>query len=281
MRAMSARLPSLSVSLVLYQSDLPLLSATLDSLELAVGRAQEAGLLAAPATLTLVDNHSPGDYRARVQSLLARDGRRLACQWRPLQRNVGFGGGHNRVIEDATSDLHLVLNPDVELAGDALEQALQWLARNPATVLVAPAARGSSGEVEHLCKRYPSLLLLLARASGQRWLLRMLDKRLAHYEMRELQTAREPVEVPLASGCCMLARTAALQSAGGFDETFFLYFEDFDLSLRLAGQGSVMFIPTMHIVHHGGYAAAKGWRHIRMFGRSAVTFFRRYGWRLL
>ncbi|TXS92178.1 glycosyltransferase [Parahaliea maris] len=281
MRAMSLPAPSLSVSLVVYQSDRQLLSATLDSLEFAVARARECGALQAPVVLTLVDNRSPENYRSQIQPLLERDSDGLVCRWQPQEENLGFGGGHNRVLRLAKSDLHLILNPDVELAADALAQALHWLADNPDTVLVAPAARGGSGEVEFLCKRYPSVLLLLARASGQRWIQRMLDKRLAHYEMRELAAATDPVEVPLVSGCCMLARTAALQSVGGFDEAFFMYFEDFDLSIRLAASGRVVFVPAMHIVHHGGYAASKGWRHIRMFGRSALIFFRRHGWRLL
>jgi len=281
MRAMSAHPPSLSVSLVLYQSDRDLLSATLDCLEGAIERAQAAGLLLAPVSLTVVDNDSPADYRAGVQPLVARDHERLVCRWHPLSANLGFGAGHNQALREATSDLHLVLNPDVELSPDALVEALRWLEDNPRTVLVAPAAQGSRGDVEYLCKRYPSVMLLLARASGQRWFQHLLDKRLARYEMRELVTAQEPVDVPLVSGCCMLARTAALQSVGGFDETFFMYFEDFDLSIRIAARGRVVFLPTMRIVHHGGYAASKGWQHIRMFARSAITFFRRYGWRLL
>ena len=77
----------------------------------------------------------------------------------------------------------------------------------------------------------------------------------------------------------MLIRGAALRAVGGFDERYFLYFEDFDLSLRLAGQGAVEYLPAMVVRHYGGGSAAKGWRHRWLFLRSGVRFFSDHGWR--
>jgi len=85
--------------------------------------------------------------------------------------------------------------------------------------------------------------------------------------------------VEIASGCCMLVRSSALKAVGGFDQDFFLYFEDFDLSLRLQREGELLFDPAMQAVHHGGYAASKGLAHIRWFVRSGIRFFRLHGWR--
>ncbi|GAB3288963.1 glycosyltransferase family 2 protein [Parahaliea aestuarii] len=283
MRAMSTppNPASLSVSLVLYQSDAVLLDATLASLEKAVARASNSGLLHTPVAVAVVDNASPAGYRAQVEPLLHCDPQWLRCSWQSSASNRGFGGGHNLALDALDSEYHLVLNPDVELAPDALQQALASLHPAPDIALMAPAASGSDGATEFLCKRQPSLLVLLARASGQSWLRRILRRSMEHYEMRELADARELVDVPLASGCCMLLRTRALQAVGGFDEQFFMYFEDFDLSLRIAEQGRVVFNPAMRIVHHGGYTASKGWQHIRLFCRSGIQFFNRYGWRLL
>jgi hypothetical protein len=78
----------------------------------------------------------------------------------------------------------------------------------------------------------------------------------------------------------MLVRRQALDAVGGFNEAFFLYFEDYDLSRRLAKHGSLLQVPGMRIIHHGGGAARKGWRHIRWFARGGWQFFQRWGWRL-
>ena len=70
-----------------------------------------------------------------------------------------------------------------------------------------------------------------------------------------------------------------MEEVGGFDEQYFLYFEDFDLSMRLRKFGRLMYVPSVRIVHHGGYAASKGWKHLRMFASSGFRFFRQHGWR--
>jgi GT2 family glycosyltransferase len=77
----------------------------------------------------------------------------------------------------------------------------------------------------------------------------------------------------------MLCRTAALKAVSGFDEGYFLYFEDFDLSLRIAKIGELAYVPAMRIKHAGGHAARKGRAHIGMFVRSAMRFFNTHGWR--
>ena len=85
---------------------------------------------------------------------------------------------------------------------------------------------------------------------------------------------------PIISGCFMLFRTALLQRLGGFDARYFLYFEDYDLSLRAHELTRVAFVPDVRVVHHGGGASRKGMKHIRLFGVSAFRFFNRFGWRL-
>ena len=66
-----------------------------------------------------------------------------------------------------------------------------------------------------------------------------------------------------------------------FDRRFFLYFEDYDLSLRSAEITRIAYVPAVKVVHHGGHAARKGLRHIGMFVRGAALFFRLHGWKWL
>jgi hypothetical protein len=77
----------------------------------------------------------------------------------------------------------------------------------------------------------------------------------------------------------MLVKRRAIDITGGFDPRYFLYFEDFDWSVRLARTGQLVYLPSFRIVHHGGGAARKGWRHIRWFVQSGTRFYRRHGWR--
>jgi hypothetical protein len=79
----------------------------------------------------------------------------------------------------------------------------------------------------------------------------------------------------------MLVRRKAIDATGGFDPQFFLYFEDYDWSVRLAKFGKTAYLPTFRVVHHGGGAARKGWKHIGWFVRSACRFYNKHGWRLV
>lgn len=266
----------LSVSLVLHNSPLALLERALDSL---VRAAQRAPVLSS-FEIVLVDNASTADYREAVSAMLRQSGFEWV-QLRLLDDNRGFGVGHNAVLLQADSDYHLVLNPDVELDEQALQTGLARLLAVPEVVLVSPGVTNGDGQREFLCKSYPSVLTLLLRGFAPGWVQRQFRARLERYELRAVCSGEREAEVAIASGCFMLARTSALRAVGGFNEAFFLYFEDFDLSLRLRGQGKLLFLPAMRIVHHGGYAASKGLRHIRWFAASAVRFFHLHGWRWL
>ena len=270
----------LSVSIVVHNSSARLLASTLASLAVSVGFAHARGVLAR-ARITLVDNATSSDFRQELDTLLANveTGEYMTLEFLPQPDNLGFGRGHNLVLPRLASDYHLVLNPDAELAEDALANGLAVLRANHRIALLSPRFTAESGEQEYLCKAYPSVLVLLLRGFAPAFVRDLFRRRLDAYELRDVCSGSQQAEVEIASGCVMLLRTDALQAVGGFNEDFFLYFEDFDLSLRIAGQGSLVFEPAMSVVHHGGYAARKGWNHVKLFIRSGIQFFRLHGWR--
>ncbi len=269
----------LTVSVVLHNSSLELLRRALQSLQTSARVAREAGCLDR-VSVFLVDNSSAPQYRARLDREMAGwpQSEFFQVLYLPQSNNRGFGFGHNTVLPLLTSDFHLVLNPDVELEEDTLRAGLSSLLQSDDIALTSPLALGTKGEQEFLCKRYPSVLVLLLRGFAPGFVRRLFHQRLAAYEMRDVCSGDTPVDVTIASGCFMLLRTRALRAVSGFNEDFFLYFEDFDLSLRLGKQGRLVFDPAMRIVHHGGYAASKGRLHLKYFINSGVMFFNRHGW---
>lgn len=273
---------NLTVSIVLHNSPLELLGAAVQSLYRSVQHARDAGSLGR-VTVWLVDNASSAVYRAALEAEITGwpSSEFFDVQYSPQSSNRGFGCGHNAVISSLASEFHLVLNPDVELEDDTLRAGLASLRQSGDIALLSPWVSGGNGEQEFLCKRYPTVLVLLLRGFAPGFVRRLFQRQLASYEMRDLCSGETLAEVDIASGCFMLMRTAALRAAGGFNEDFFLYFEDFDLSLRLASQGRLVFDPAVRIVHHGGYAASKGHRHLKYFVRSGIRFFNRHGWRFL
>jgi GT2 family glycosyltransferase len=271
----------LSVSIVVFRQDLEELSRTIGSLRTAVDRARAGGVLGDMA-LWIVDNGGNDTTALDGTVRAAMDGGAAgAIHTISGHGNVGYGQGHNLALIRASSAYHLVLNPDVVLDPGSLLAGLRHLEANPDVGMVTPWAEDEGGQRQYLCKRYPSVGLLALRGFAPGWLRRAFRGSLEHYEMRDLPENVPSAPIPIASGCFMLCRRDALAGIGGFSPDYFLYFEDFDLSLRLGRRATIAHVPAVRIRHSGGNAADKGWAHRRMFARSGLTFFRRHGWRLL
>lgn len=274
------RASSLSVSIVSFDPDLALLAAVLGSLTASIRQAQARGQLG-DASVTVLDNGPQDRFFPRLEEITASALAglpRLRAEVLNTGANLGYGAANNIAIRKSVADYHLVLNPDVILAEDVIAYALRYMESHPETVLLSPLATGNGGERQYLCKHTPGLWTLFLRGFAPAFLRRRFDRSLRHYEMREETGNGDYAGRFLASGCFMFVRGDALRAAGGFDPAYFMYFEDYDLSLRLARQGSLAFVPAVKIIHHGGGAAAKGWRHRIWFLRSALRFFNCHGW---
>lgn len=271
----------ITVSIVAYRSDADQFQKTIVSLSQAVKKAKrEANLL---VSLYIIDN----EVKAHANLNQARDYFSSAGN-EPFHEvvlsvspsNLGYGRGHNVAIHQTSADYYLVLNPDVVMDEGALSLALRCMEGTPRAAVVAPRGESPEGGPLYLCKRFPFVFDLFLRGFAPSWLRRRFEGHVARYEMHDLHESREMVfDVPIVSGCCMLLRGSFVTQLGGFDERYFLYFEDFDLSLRLSNVGSNVYLPTMRIIHYGGSAARKGLWHILLFGRSAIRFYSQYGWR--
>ena len=262
---------ALSVSIVVHRLDEPELRRNLLTLRLAANR-----LPTPDVQLTLIDNSERRDL-ADALLLMAKGSRWPGAIVISGHGNIGYGAGHNLAIRATTAATHLVLNPDVELDPDALRHGLLTLSQ-PACVLVGAVGRDANGAPGYLSKRMPSVGVFYLRGFAPVWLRQRFAQRLAHYEYRDLPNDRVS-DVKLVSGAFMLCRTDALRAVNGFDERYFLHFEDLDLSLRLAALGRVVSDPQVTLIHHGGNAAKKGTGHLKLFLRSAFRFFNTHGWR--
>jgi hypothetical protein len=266
---------SLCVSIVTYRIIPDQLNALLASLEDACEymRTEQRLLL----DTVLIDNGQEPELLAQV---CARYKASLSIRCILNTDNVGYGRAHNQAIGSSKAEFHLLMNPDVVLKPGILLRGIQYLQRQLDVVALSPEVRDIDGRCQYLCKRYPSVLDLALRGLAPAALRRPFEKRLKLYECRNMVDRKLTAPAQLISGCFILCRGDILRKIGGFNERFFLYFEDFALSIELAKFGKLMYFPEARIVHYGGHAARKGSKHIRYFVRSAFIFFSIYGWKL-
>lgn len=264
-------MPHLTISIVVYDTRADVFRRLVSSLNEAIAKLETARYR---VSIDLVDN-SPSERASIWVSKFE-----VPVRYHAGHGNIGYGRGHNLALP-YTGDYHLVLNPDVWVDSDALVVGLAFLQENPGVGLVSPRAIGPDGERQYLARHHPTLPLLFTRAFMPQWLSRPFRGWLAWHEMRAESGERVFCDPPVVSGCFMLMRGDVLRRVGGFDPRFFLYFEDFDLSRRVAEEARVAYVPSVRIVHHGGNAARKGWRHLLFLSRSACRYFRKWGgwWR--
>ncbi|CAN7433046.1 glycosyltransferase family 2 protein [Paraburkholderia hospita] len=268
----------LSISIVVYRPDLALLLSTLESVATAC-RTLRVTRPSFALRLTIIDNGGLPDIETSLDALRVNS---INCAILSGHGNIGYGCGHNLAIENSPYSFHLVLNPDIELDARALASAVDFLDAHPEAGLLTPRIGDDAGQLQFLCRRYPTLVDLLVRGFLPARARRLFDGRLARYEMRDLINERDTVwDPPIVSGCFMVFRTTVLKALAGFDSRYFLYFEDYDLSLRAHEVTRVVYAPVVRVLHHGGGAARKGSAHIRMFVSSAFKFFNRFGWKWL
>jgi GT2 family glycosyltransferase len=191
--------------------------------------------------------------------------------------NRGYGAGHNvgiRAALSAGSEFHLVMNADVCWTTDVIGPMVEYMHAHPDVGQMMPLVRYPDGALQYACRMLPTPFDLFAR----RLLPECLTRRhMDRYLLADADHSR-PFNCPYLLGSFMFFRTAALQEAGLFDERFFLYPEDIDITRRLHRHWVTLFYPQVEIVHE--HAAAS--RHsLRMFAIHAVNmakYFNKWGW---
>lgn len=263
---------TLTISCVSYNSDKNILESTIASLVSACQFAKSRGVLSY-VSLHLIDNGPLSDdlqILKNIKQLFQSDFDLVEIK--TGHGNLGYGKGHNLSIFQGSSAYQLIVNPDVIVAQDAIYESLAYMAENKDCGMLVPDGFDENNNRLYLAKREPHFLVLLARLFPALQRLSFFRKQNEVYEYRDTLPVASPLEIKYASGCFMFCRKSILQTVGGFDDRYFMYFEDFDLTKRLSNYGKVIHHPSVKIVHFGGNASRKGLRHIFYFFESYIKF---------
>lgn len=272
---------TLTVSLVRYSESVQQICLALKSVSTALARwhGEYPDVL---ATLLIVNNSTRSDLDVSYfREILEHNEFYQYCEFKIIQGhgNIGYGSGQNLAIKKYKAEYCLLMNADVEIDESAILIGLNYLSQNRDVLIVSPLATDGSNTKIHLCKRMPTVLDFFLRGYSPDIIKDRFKNRLSYYEMHDLDESCPSTGIPITSGCFMLCRSAGIENAGYFDEGYFLYFEDFDLSLRIQLIGEIAYLPQMRIRHYGGNAAKKNIVHLLYFSISAIRFFSKYGWR--
>jgi GT2 family glycosyltransferase len=171
----------------------------------------------------------------------------------------GFGANHNAAFRAARGRFFCVMNPDIRLARDPFPGLLRELEREDVGV-VAPAVTSPSGEPEDSARRFPTLASLLMKA-------------FAGGTQVDYPGAAEKFEPEWVAGMFLLLRSSTFRELRGFDEGFFLYYEDVDLCMRLRAAGlRVVWVPDVAVVHEARRESRRNLRYLAWHVKSVARY---------
>ena len=196
--------------------------------------------------------------------------------------NLGYGRAVNRLVEQLGSlpPYIGVLNTDLTWTSGTFERLLAWLQQHPEVNLAVPQILDEAGTPQKLCKHNPTVLGLFSRRFLPGWLKPGWLKRYDRWYVMADQNYLEVFDAPYLSGCCMLMRSQAFRRVGGFDERYFLYLEDADITRSLAREGRCVHLPVAGVVHGWGRGNYRNLGLLVVNLASAWHYFRKWGWAL-
>ena len=192
--------------------------------------------------------------------------------------NLGYGKGHNIAIKKALeleSDFHLIVNPDIRMSKNVLQDLAEYVSKDMNAGFVIPKVYYPNGDFQYIYKLLPSPFILFTRMFAK-YLPELFVKKVNYnYELR-FKDFNEAFELPVVSGCFMFCRTDVLENIGGFDDRYFMYFEDVDISRRAGLRYKNMFIPIGKVTHNFNKQSFRNSKLKREHLKSALKYFSKW-----
>ena len=192
-------------------------------------------------------------------------------------KNLGYGSAHNiafRKTIEQQIPYHLVVNPDIQFDSEILYELLDYMEKNADIGHLMPKVLYPNGKIQYLCKLLPKPSdLFFRRFLPSKWTKKsneIFELRASGYD--------KIMEVPYLSGCFMLLRTKALEAIGLFDERFFMYPEDIDLTRRIHQKYKTIFYPYVNVAHHHAQASYQNVKLLGVHLWNLVKYFNKWGW---
>lgn len=180
--------------------------------------------------------------------------------------NLGFGKGHNRIVKQVESDYHMVVNPDIVFTENSVKKLYEFLEKFSNVGQITPRILNEDGTEQFLPKKDPTFKYVVLSKFPV----------FKHYRTdytRANEEFKRPTRILSSTGCLFMIRTALFKRIGGFDERFFMYFEDADLSRRVRRTADIVFYPNVYVFHGWKRDNTRSLRGIRIFLTSMAKYF--------
>ena len=186
-------------------------------------------------------------------------------------QNLGFGKGHNYILDKIDSKYHAIVNRDILLSVDSFLKIIKYMEQDNSIGMVIPKMVDQNGDMLYVCRRELTKWDMFIRM----FFRKLFKKRIAHHEMRDMDYT-EPFQVPFGQGSFLVIRTQLLKQLKGFDDNFFMYVEDADLCKSVNKVSKLMYYPDTTVVHKWEKGSHKNMKLFKYHLKSMHYYFKKW-----
>lgn len=189
--------------------------------------------------------------------------------------NLGFGKGHNLVLEKIFSKYHAIINPDIILVEDSFKKIIEYMNKKEEVGMVIPKIVDSNGNIQDVYREELTVWDMFIRMFCKRVFKRRVEK----HTMQDQDYSKE-FQVPFGQGSFLVIRTELFKKLKGFDERYFMYIEDADLCKRVNEISKLMYYPETKVIHKWEKGSHKNMKLFRYHLISMFRYFKKWGIKL-
>ena len=191
--------------------------------------------------------------------------------------NIGYGAAHNIAIREALkteSKYHLVVNSDISFEIGIIDKIYSYMQNNIDVAQVQPKIVYPNGDMQYSCRLLPTPLNLIFRRFLPKSIGEKLDNK---YLLKRCDHTKE-MNIAYHQGSFMFFRTECFNKVGLFDERFFMYPEDIDITRRMHKHFRTMYVPFITVIHHHRAESYKSKKMLRIHIVNMIKYFNKWGW---
>lgn len=254
----------LSVSIVAYHN--------YDDIKKAVETMEKYTDVSLTKKIYIIDNGANNIETNEIKNFIQFLSQYKDIEYIDSKSNLGFGKGHNQVLNAIDSNFHAIVNPDILFKEDTFFKIISYMNSRNDVGMVIPKIVDEDGNMQNVYRIEPQIFDMFIRF----FCPKLFPKKMKKITLQDKDYSKE-FQVPFGQGSFLVIRTELLKKINGFDDRYFMYMEDADLCKRVNQESKLMYFPGTEVIHKWEKGSHKNKKLFKYHVQSMIKYFKKWG----
>lgn len=216
----------------------------------------------------IIDNGTQDFAQEEINEFIKHIKKYEDIEYIDAKTNLGFGKGHNLILDKVNSEYHAIVNPDIIFKEDSFSKIIEYMDNNQDIGMVIPKIIDENGEMQKVYREEVTIHDMFIRM----FCSKLFPKRMDKITLQDKDYSKE-FQVPFGQGSFLVIRTDLFKKLNGFDDRFFMYMEDADLCKRVNQKSKLMYFPNTEVIHKWEKGSHKNKKLFKYHVQSMIKYF--------